>query len=540
MDSEMDVSEVLEDQLPLSQSQKSAISKNSHSQASTVDLNNSQSNGNVRKLKQPQPDDKVKTLVAQLMSQESSRLGFIEKQPQKDGKRSGSNVWSSFKEATVDGDRVGIFKCNNCTSLFIYKPATGTTALNRHNCNNSTSKTDTNQMNNNKSMDKFLIKTAPQESIRNLNRDITVGLCIDLQPLSRVETEGFLYLAQSLINFGAKFGKLRATDVIQHRTTLQRNRLPEICKELQTDVKTTINNIPTFPSFAFTSDMWTEKHNSQGFLGLSAHFIDSNWNLQKKLLGMEAHDESKSTIDIRAGCKKILSQYFDDATVDNVFENSTAVTDGEPAMKGVFPNREPCHCHNINLLCEWTSSEKKPIDPEKIKKREEKGNPYHPKRLFNLSRDCPKIAATIKGIKDLVTNFKQSHLNSKLTKTLKQEVPTRFISLLFLLESYKSSSEEVKSILIKTGKVQMVLQINDDLVNRLVKPINESCMILSGDKYPTINLVALHYFNLRKHIEITTEDCEEMKVLKRQAAYCFQEYCKTTTFHYMACLLDPR
>lgn len=537
MDSPMELSEIGQFQSQSSQSQESSTSSNS--QSSSTD--SSQSNGNTRQRKIPPPDDKVKNVVASLMSQESNRLTFSDKHTKKDSKR--SNVWNSFKEAIVDGDRVGIFKCNNCFSLFIYKPATGTTAMNRHSdsCNNpkSTSKTGLK----NKSMDEFLLKTAPQESIRNLNRDITVGLCIDLQPLSRVETDGFMHLAQSLINFGAKYGSLKASNIIQSRTTLQRNRLPEICTELHLTVKTTIHHIPTFPKFAFTSDMWTEQHNSQSFIGLSAHFIDSDWNLQKKLLGMDAHDESKSTISIRESCKKILSKYFDDATVDLVFENSTAVTDGEPAMKGVFPNREPCHCHNLNLFCEWTFSDKKPIDPEKIKKRQEKGNPYHPKRLFNLSRDCPEISATIKGIKDLVTHFKQTHLNSKLTKTLKQEVPTRFMSLLFLLESYQTSSDEVKSILIETGKLPMILRISEDLVKRLVnflQPLDESCKILSGDKYPTINLVALHYHNLRKHITITSEDCNEMKVLKRQAAHCFSEYCKTTNFHYMACLLDPR
>lgn len=378
------------------------------------------------------------------------------------------------------------------------------------------------------SIDKFLIKVAPRSSIQELNRNITIGLCIDLPPCSRVQSRGFMHLAQCLIDFGAKFGALKVSDVIQHRTTLQRNRLMEICDNLHAELKVSLLNIPTYPHFAFTSDLGTEKHHSQGCLALTAHFIDTNWIMTKKLLGMEAYDEQNND-------SKYQSRLFENSTA-LVLEKST----GESGTKAVFPNREPCQCHNINLFVEWTFSDKKIIEPQ-IKQRKQKSNPYHPKRLFNLSRDCPRIAATIKSVRDLVTYFKQTHLNTKLTKTLKQEISTRFNSLLFVLSSYKDSAEEVKTILIGTGRLEMVLQISDSLVEKLIdflEPFDETSKILSAEKYPTINLIALYFHILKLHIQVQTTDSPEMKILKEQAGHCFREYCKITTFHYMATLLD--
>lgn len=189
------------------------------------------------------------------------------------------------------------------------------------------------------------------------------------------------------------------------------------------------------------------------------------------------------------------------------------------------------------------STTKNQLIQKKIDKRKKSGNPYPPEKLFNLTRDCPTIAATIKGVKELVTHFKNSTLNSRLTNTLKQEVCTRFNSLLFVLSSYNKSSDEVKAILIETKRLDLIISINDDIVKRLVdflEPFNDCSEKLSGDKYPTINLVALYYHRLRIHIQINDTDSIEIQTLKVQAQHCFVKYCVTTTFHHMACMLNPR
>lgn len=71
--------------------------------------------------------------------------------------------------------------------------------------------------------------------------------------------------------------------------------------------------------------------------------------------------------------------------------------------------------------------------------------------------------------------------------------------------SYSGTSDEVKSILIANNRLDLIQPINDDIVTSLInfiKPFNECSEILSGDSYPTINLIALYYHELRKELEI--------------------------------------
>lgn len=96
----------------------------------------------------------------------------------------------------------------------------------------------------------------------------------------------------------------------------------------------------------------------------------------------------------------------------------------------------------------------------KLKKKANIGVIFPPKKFFNLSQSCPKIKATMEGVKELVTYFKQTHLNSVLCSTLKQDVSTRWNSEYTMLESYEKSSADVKNILLQTGQLEKIMFIN--------------------------------------------------------------------------------
>ncbi len=243
------------------------------------------------------------------MSQKSDRLTFLPKLINE--KKHASNVWSNFKEALIDNKRTSIFKCNSCFSLYIYKAQTGTSTLARNTC--SVKPKDSHQIHgsNNRPISSMLRKHVPKSSIEQLNRDVTLGLAKDLQPLHRVECEGFMHIAQALINFGSIHGQQSAKDVINHRTNLKRNVLPKVCGDLLQDVKSSIEKCNSYLDFAYTADMWTEKYHSTSFLSLSLHLIDDIWRLKRYNLGMEKfEEEKKTTVNVRSECEKILSKYF--------------------------------------------------------------------------------------------------------------------------------------------------------------------------------------------------------------------------------------
>lgn len=511
----------------------SFFSDNGHNEDGDSDKTNDVNSSDV--------DEKdVKKTIELLQSQGSSRLSYKAKIIEGKSRKT-SSVWTKFRQVFLDDKPQCIWKCNNCPSLFIYNTPTGNSHMNRHKCNGKNTATSSEIASTGKqTITKFLAKEIPQHCIRQLNKDITIGLAKDLQPLYRSETEGFRYMAQKLIDFGARHGSHPAANVIQHRTTLKRTHLPQICVEIQGNMKESLTLAPSNPKFAFSKDMWTEKFKSTEFLSLSIHFIDQEWVLKKQLLGLEKFDQRKpkTTANIRIECEE---KYF--GNPKEVIDNSTSTTDGAHNMLTVFPNRQPCQCHKLNLFMEWTFNNKKLPTAEEIAGKMAKGKPIKPKKLFKLSDDCPQIDGSIKAIKDLVAHFKKTHLNAQLSHTLKQDVCTRWNSELIMLESYVESASEVQTLLLQTDSIKKLMFINENFVRELIEflvPFRDCSQILSGDTYPTIQLVALWYHELREHIKIKDSDSAEMRRLKQQAVHCYEEYLVVNDLHYVACILDPR
>lgn len=166
-------------------------------------------------------------------------------------------------------------------------------------------------------------------------------------------------------------------------------------------------------------------------------------------------------------------------------------------------------------------------DENKIKKRAKKGKPYPLWKLFKLSIDCPIIKETLAAVKAIVTYFKQTTLNSKLSHTLRQDVATRWDSELRLLESYVKVKLQVETALLERREFDRLINIDSDKLDELIKflqPIRKCSETLTGDKYPTIHLVAMSLSLLRGEIKIKKTDSDEMKILKRHSANCFDQF----------------
>ena len=152
--------------------------------------------------------------------------------------------------------------------------------------------------------------------------------------------------------------------------------------------------------------------------------------------------------------------------------------------------------------------------------------------------------ATIVGVKELVTYFKQTGLNSELDPvTLKQEVPTRWNSKFVMLESYQRSADKVKEILLSKNRLDKIRNIDDATVGEIVeflRPFAEATEALSADKRPTIHLVALWNEQLRKHLVAKDTDSDNMLAMKLEVLELFDIYCTIDDIYYIACALNPK
>lgn len=516
--------------------------------------------------------------IANLISQNCERISFFSSKSKSD---KSYKDWNCYRKIKLDQKIVNFVQCISCKKVLSYTTNNGNSNLRKHklicdkrSCSgdmsnstnnidakgtdititNSIEKSTPKEVDNSSSSNglsttnksriditRFMKKVVAPRFKQEVNDNIVLGLAKDIRPLSSVESPGFLLIAQSLIDFGAKFGNQRVKDVILNRTTLKRKNLPRLFQNEMDNIKTILKNNSTFPKFAFTFDMWTEKYRQRKFLSLSIHFINDNWELVKYTLGVsEFVHETACTANIRATCINILQSYFNEGDIGNIFDSSFSVTDGGSNMINVFEKRFDCECHKVNNCMEWMFLDKL---NEEIVEMHAKGKLVHKKKLFRLSEKCPNIKLSINAIKALVSYFKRTGLNAELPMTLKQDVPTRFNSEFIMLKSYLESAEDVKRVLLRKNELTKIAAIDEVLINELVQflePFSTCTDDLSGDKYPTIQRVALNYHKLKQHIIITESDSFEIRALKHQSKICFDEYCKVKDIHYVACMLDPR
>lgn len=150
---------------------------------------------------------------------------------------------------------------------------------------------------------------------------------------------------------------------------------------------------------------------------------------------------------------------------------------------------------------------------------------------------------TIKECKSLVTYFKHSSLNSKLEKSLKQEVETRWNSKLEMLESINDQFEEISDILSERDELNRIEKIDSNVLEVLVnflKKFREASDFLEGSKYPTLHMVLPWYKTLKDHCKVNISDNDILIQIKSVVETVMLNKLKIENIHKIAVFFDPR
>ena len=221
------------------------------------------------------------------------------------------------------------------------------------------------------------------------------------------------------------------------------------------------------------------KYKQQNFLSLTVHYFDKFGKLRSTCLGLVEFEEKKTIENIRNKIREKLEEFFENSTkASSIMTNSVSVTDGGNNVKTVFADRFECQCHVMNMIV---------IHLLEVAKEE-----------------YPEIGDSLEALKKLVTYMKRSGHNNKLSKSLKQAVPTRWNGILAMVESYNDVSEEVEKKNIFESKQQTRLYgINDKIQTELIEllqPFETFTNILSQDKQPTFHLISRIQNQIIKHV----------------------------------------
>jgi hypothetical protein len=104
----------------------------------------------------------------------------------------------------------------------------------------------------------------------------------EIMPFEIASGNGFVEMAQFLIDVGTKYGAENAKELLHHPTTISRN-LNKNATVLQDSVSKEDRDVFSGVSGAITLDLWSDVYRKINYLGVIAHYI-ANGKLEDSVL----------------------------------------------------------------------------------------------------------------------------------------------------------------------------------------------------------------------------------------------------------------
>lgn len=287
---------------------------------------------------------------------------------------------------------------------------------------------------------------------------------------------------------------------------------------------------------SLTSDLWTSI-NTDGFICLTAHWIDNEWRLQKRILNFRIMPPPHTGLAL---CEKVFNLLVEwniedklfSCTLDNASSNDLFVDTLKYQLNlkdALFLNGEffhvRCCAHILNLIVQ---DGLKCIDTCVMKIRD--------------SVKYLKASQTRK--KKFLECVSRARLESK--RGLRQDVPTRWNSTFLILNNalyYQNAFLHLKFVdvsYVYCPATEEWLRVKK--IARFLSCFYNVTCLFSGTNYPTSNMffpqVIVLQTTLMKEME-DEDDC--VSVIASDMQTKFNKYWSTySTLLAIACILDPR
>ncbi|CAF1266528.1 unnamed protein product [Adineta ricciae] len=427
--------------------------------------------------------------------------------------------WSNFGFAkeTVLGESflvTNFVSCQHCFTTYRYG-SSSTESISRHQCN-STSPTS------NKSsaveyaftLDKHVFKekkTFSHLEQQNLTKLFSNWICDNLRPISIVDDSGLREVCSFFYSLGEKhFGRsMDLNTLFQSRQTISRSISNE-AKQYRDCLSELIKEPLKSQSLTLSPDMWTDRYRQLSYLGVTVTFVDSHLHFRKFTLCCRSFpvELTKTGENISKVLKEELTRYGIER-----FDCVQWVSDrGSNFIRCFNLNMiEPifCFAHRIHNVLTITFINKKidgyfndvDIDdiPDNLAEADLLADQH-------LPLSAKRVLLTIKYTKALVQYVKKSNLNELIVKlgdegttTLKQSVPTRWLSLFTCAESVYSNFD---TIILALENHRATKYMNDltkynllDIL-LLLAPLHSALGAIQTDETPSLHLVVPFYQKL--------------------------------------------
>ncbi|CAH2004378.1 unnamed protein product [Acanthoscelides obtectus] len=180
-------------------------------------------------------------------------------------------------------------------------------------------------------------RVPPKISVRskhNLDKKL-LGLFIkDIQPFSVVDDIGFREFVLAL----------NPSYELPSRHIISKTLIPALYEECLTNTKTIIN---TGRTFCITTDAWTTINNVS-YVGVTAHFLDSEFNFKSILLECSATDMRHTAENLAEDMKRVTRDWqIENRVIFAVADNAPNI---QKALQQIGWRHMGCVAHTINLI----------------------------------------------------------------------------------------------------------------------------------------------------------------------------------------------
>ena len=275
-------------------------------------------------------------------------------------------------------------------------------------------------------------------------------------------------------------------------------------------------------------DIWSDHWQQHHYLGITCHWIDDAWCIQKRLLAYRVFDESHNAQNLWRMINMILEEYnlvqkIFSISVDNASANTVAINELEnicrPSIGGKFFHVR-CTCHIINLCVQ-----------DGIKSLDHFISPIRTAISFLWSR--PNLR------KDWVRFCK---INKMRPKNFPKDVPTRWNSTYELL----NESFPYKDLLctffssIQNNIILLPQQWSVcEKILRLLETFNNATYNLSGVYYPTAHLLVMDCVNISCVFDEYVQDRELSPCVLSMASKWLKYFIEIPRVNLVATVFNP-
>lgn len=300
-------------------------------------------------------------------------------------------------------------------------------------------------------VESYLPKKLTTSTKNDIDRKLLSLIIRDLQPFSVVEDRGFHEFVSAL----------NPSYQLPSRFVISKTLLPLMYEECLNDTRKLIDSGKTF---CITTDAWTSI-NTVSYVGVTAHFVDENFNLKSILLECSSCDLRHTAENLAAELRRITLEWgIMNKVIFAVSDNAANI---QKALQDVGWKNIGCLAHTFNLLV------KDGLKNEEIR------------NIIDKVRKIVKHFRKSNISSDKLMKYQENQGNTPLKLIL--EVPTRWNSILYMLERFILLEEAVKSTIAVIDKELPVVTASEwKIVKELVlilKPFEDATKTLSGEKY---------------------------------------------------------